>query len=261
MEIKDIKKDLLLSALWDIVKLILGFALVTSSTLFTSELITNTFVVLKEYKIHISVIMTSGGILLLMYLYQVFRKDKPRYPNLEFDFSVLEKEISIDFLDDGQIFYKKRNFLKALNKNLNAYHDKYHWTGSKEVNIDSNIKGQKFQKTIKKNIFQLYQILFNQSLKKGETIETELIWSLKDASSKMVPFVSATIHEPTSLLILNISFSKEQNINEVICEVTSSIGANKMFETNKVVVDRNGQVVWRIRNPKLLFHYEMNWFK
>lgn len=259
MKIQDLSKNLLTKALWDIVKLGLGILFVASSTLFTSTLLADTIESLEEYRYYLMIIITSLGMILFILIYQKFNKNKPAFPNLEFDYRVVEKEVSIEFSDRNTILYKKRNFLRALKKNLNAYHDKYHWTGSGKVNISSTIKGQKFQKTRKKNIFQHYEILFQHSLKKGDTVETELLWDLSDTDMKMVPFISATIEEPTDLLIMTVTSLDNMNIDEIICEVSSSIGESKPFDVEKRKLDRSGKATWRIRNPKLLFHYEMSW--
>ena len=96
-------------------------------------------------------------------------------------------------------------------------------------------------------------------MKKGDTVETELVWDLADNNNKMVPFISATIEEPTDLLIMNVSFPETMQIDSVFCEVSSSLGANKPFEVKKCELDRNKKATWRVRNPKLLFHYEMRW--
>ena len=259
MKIQDLSKNLLTKALWDILKLGLGILFVASSTMFTSTLLADTIQSLEEYRYYLMTIITSIGLLLFILIYQKFNKNKPAFPNLEFDYRVVEKELSIDFSDRNTMLYKKRNFLRALRKNLNAYHDKYHWTGSGTVNISSTIRGQKFQKTRKKNIFQHYEILFQHSLKKGDTVETELLWDLSDTDMKMVPFISATIEEPTDLLIMTVAFHDNMNIDEIICEVSSSIGESKPFDVEKRKLDRSGKATWRIRNPTLLFHYEMSW--
>jgi hypothetical protein len=259
VKIKNVPKYLLANATWDGLKIILGLILVASSSLFTSKILADTIKMLSSYRNYLSIITTSFLLLIFILVYQKFRKNKPIYPNLEFDCKILEKEITIDFSIRENIFYKKRIYLKSLINNLNAYHDKYHWTGSSENNVCSNIKGQTFQKTIKKNIFQFYEILFQHSLKKGDTVETELVWDLADNNNKMVPFISATIEEPTDLLIMNVSFPETMQIDSVFCEVSSSLGANKPFEVKKCELDRNKKATWRVRNPKLLFHYEMRW--
>lgn len=259
MKLKDLSNDFFKKALWEVFKFIFGFLFVASSSLFTSTILSETVQSLGEYRYYLMSIITSFALLLFMLIYQKFNRNRPVFPNLEFDYIVLEKEVTMIFSNRNSMSYKKRNYLKALRKNLNAYHDKYRWTGSGEVDIVSNIKGQKFQKTRRKNIFQHYEILFQHNLHKGETVETELLWNLSDSDKKMVPFISATVEEPTDLLILNAVFPESLKVDEVICEISSSIGENKPFHVEKMKLDRDGKSTWRVRNPKLLYHYEMRW--
>jgi hypothetical protein len=259
MKLKDVSKELVAHALYDGILSLLGLIVLWSTSLITSKLLSEYIEALKDYKPYLIIMFISTGLLIFIYVYRKIRQYKPAFPSLDFDFRVLEKEVTLDISNENNMYYKKRVVLKSLKNNINAYHDKYHWTGSNEISITCNIKSHKFQKTIRKNIWQCYEILFQRTLKKGENMETELTWDLKDTDGTMVPFISSTIEEPTDSLIMNLSFPENTHVSEVVCEVSSSIGGLKPFETNTIVLDRNRRAVWRVRNPKLLFHYEMTW--
>lgn len=205
------------------------------------------------------VIFGFGGAWLFILLYQKFSRFRPTFPRLDFDFQILEKEVSYEYVDKTHMIYRKKNFLRALKNNLDTYHDKYHWTGSGKVKIKSEIKEQQFIETIRKNVWQFYEIRFQKTLKKGEEIETEVIWELEDVAGKAVPFFSATIEEPTDALILNLCLSPGLGVKEAVCEISSGIGAKKPFSSEILKLNRDGWVTWKIRKPKLLHHYEMKW--
>lgn len=245
--------------IWEMVKFILGLILTVTSSLLASSLLISFVSILAQFKWYLAVIFSTGSALLFLILYQRLSKFQPNFPHLYFDFHIIEKEITYEYKDKTHMVYRRRVLVKALKNGLESYQDKYQWTGSGNVKISSAIKEHQFRETIKKNVWQFYEIRFQKMLSKNESMETELIWELEDIAVKAVPFFSATIEEPTDCLKLNLSLPSDAGVREVTCEVSSGIGAKKPFSSKTIPLDRNGKAIWEIKRPKLLYHYEMKW--
>ena len=244
---------------WQAIKIILGFVFTTSTFVLLSQILISSITIFTQFKWYLIIVFASGGGWIFIILYQKFQRNRPRFPALDMNFCILEKEITYEYLTQYKMVYKKRVVLKALKKDLEAYYDKYHWTGRGKVEMKSGIKSHKVRKTTPKNVWQFYEINFQRCLKKCEEIETEIIWELEDEEKVAVPFLSATIEEQTDKLILNLILPISLGVKEVICEIHSSIGAKKPLYIETKKLDRYGKVRWEIDNPKLLYHYEMRW--
>jgi len=243
----------------EIVKFILGLIFTLTSAVFASRLLISFVATLAQFKWYLAIIFATGSAWIFLILYQRISRFHPIFPRLDFDFQIVEKEITYEYKEKTHMVYRKRVLVKALKNSLDVYHDKYLWTGSGNVNIISTIKEHQFRETIKKNVWQFYEVRFQKTLAKKESMETEIVWDLEDPTMKAVPFFSATIEEPTDLLKLNLSLPPELGVKEVTCEVSSGIGAKKPFSSKTIQLDRNGKTTWEIRKPKLLYHHEIKW--
>jgi hypothetical protein len=163
------------------------------------------------------------------------------------------------YKDQTHLEYTKRHRIRALREGLDRYPDKYFWTGDMSPDVRTKVRGQIFTPTMRKNYWQHYEVLFGRYLNKNEEIETELAWLLDDSSKRAVPFISATIEEPTDLLKLTLEVPIEWGLTEVICEVANGASAKRPLESKTMAIDQQGKAEWSISNPKLLHHYEMRW--
>jgi hypothetical protein len=214
---------------------------------------------LAPFKWPLAVVFGSGGAWLFILLSKKYSQYRPSFPRLNVDFHIVKKEIYYELKDGGQIEYKKRVLLRALRDGLESYHDRYHWTGSGSIVMQSAIPDQEVAETFRRTVWQYYEIRFPIILAKDETIETEIIWHLNDSSQTSVPFVSAVIEEPTTLLSLTVKLPTNVGVHEVICEIASGIGARKPFKSHRQTLDREGKAAWPIEGPKLLYSYAMKW--
>ena len=71
---------------------------------------------------------------------------------------------------DGGVKYVRSLRLGALRNGLDIYRDKYHWTGGGTTEPTSTIKGQEAYLTIKKNVWQFYEVRLDRTLNKGEQL-------------------------------------------------------------------------------------------
>ncbi len=232
------------------------FIIFVTTFVLASKLLVSFANFLAPFKGYIMIIVGAGSAWLFLTLYQRYSRFHPTFPRFEFDFQILKNEITYEYKDKTHMIYKKKKVLKALKNNLDVYHDKYRWTGEGKVDAKSAIKGQEFRTTIRKNVWQFYEIRFQKTLKKGEEITTEVIWDLEDVAGKAVPYFSVTIEEPTNLLKLNLLLPPELGVKEVVCETSSGIWARQPFTSKIMPLDR--MATWDPK-PKLLYHYEMRW--
>jgi hypothetical protein len=250
------------NAIWEAIKFIVGLVFTTSVCVYLSQLIilVVNLSYISQFRWILAVVAGSGGAWLFMVLREKYNRFRPSFPPLKFNFAVVERDVTYEYIDKTHMVYKKRVIVKALTSGLDSYRDRYSWTGRGNVAIRSGIREHEFTKTFRRNIWQFYEIRFQKALKKGEQIETEVIWKLEDTEGVAVPFMSSTIEEPTELLRLNLSLSPSLGVREATCEISSAIGAKlSPFFSEVRPLDRNGKLSWVIKKPKLLYHYEIKW--
>jgi len=197
-----------------------------------------------------------------LYAYYRFSKTRPRFDKLDFDFEVEEQLISYRYRENNTIKYVKRKKLCALKDGLRVYRDKYHWTGDKPPSsLISAVSTHTVRETGRHTVWNHYEIDLGRSLSKGEVVETELVWELDDTARRSVPFVSATVEEPTKRLSFDLVFPDQFRISTVTCTVLSGIGAKKPLTSISRTVGQNGAVSWTPEppHPRLLHHYEVEW--
>lgn len=245
--------------IWEGIRIVLGLVFTASTLILLSSLLASTWAALAPYRLLITLISTSGGLSAAAWLYQRLNRFHPRFRPLSCEFLVLEKEITYEFRDREHIVYRKRLLLQALRQGLDCYHDKYHWTGDSVVSMTSAIQDQEVSLTVRKNLWQLYEIRFQRTLAKGEEIETEVTWELNDKDHHAVPFFSASIDEPTKKLRMRLSVPPAVGIRQAVAEVSSSIVTKKPLTSRMMSVDRNGMLVWDVNHPLLFHHYEVKW--
>ena len=213
--------------------------------------------VLTPYHPFIVVVFALSAALGLIVLLERYNRSRPKFRALDPDYDILEKLISFSEESSNQLIYRKRIRLRALRDGLDRYGDKYHWTGGGDAIVTTEIDDQEYRKTGRRNIWQLYEVAFNRSLEKGDEIDVNLVFKLDDPDRVAVPFVSATIEEPTEKLSFEVTLD-ETPATEAVVEESSHIGANKPSYTWRVPF--SGKTAsWMIDNPRLLHHYEMRW--
>ena len=155
--------------------------------------------------------------------------------------------------------YIKRTKLKALKGGLERYTDKYHWTGSGDIQLKTSIQSQRVMKTLKRNVWQLYDVYFGRPLNKGDIEEIEVIWKLYDEKGTAVPFASVTITEPLDLLKIKIILPTDLAPEQANCTVTPSFGYLTPISSFTRRFNRRGEVEWTKKKPKLWYTYEISW--
>ena len=243
----------------DAAKHIFGLVFATTGSIFISRVLTTTIAPVRAFKWHLGILFAAGSTWLYILLHEKYSRHRPHFPRLKVDFEIAKYEITYQYHDKYHMMYRKRKKLKALTEGLDFYRDKYLWTGSGPATLTSGMKGQEVVLTVRKSVWQYYEIRFPKSLNKDETVDTEVIWDLQDPEGKAVPFFGATIEEPTSLLELSLLLDPSLDVKEVVCEESSNIGAKKPFRSFVAYRDGADVFSWKEASPELLHHYEIKW--
>lgn len=155
--------------------------------------------------------------------------------------------------------YTKGIRLKALKEGLDRHTDKYHWTGSGKVELSAPIPEQRVVQTVKRRVWQFYDVYFGRSLNKGDVEETDVIWELYDEKGAAIPFASTIIDEPLDLLKIKIILPVNLAPEQATCTITPSFGFSRPISSFTRRFNRRGELEWTIRIPKLWYTYEINW--
>jgi hypothetical protein len=183
---------------------------------------------------------------------------KPDFPVIDANFEILDLKILYDHKEIDRMVYTKRKKVRALKDNLDRYVDRYNWTGKGTVAPQSLRRSEKYVETDRKSTWQYYELRFERALKKGEELDVDVVWNLEDLEKVAVPFISATIEEPTNSLSLKVKFPDGSNVDHVIKEISPFIGAKMPFSSVREDITEM-EYEWIVRKPKLLFHYELRW--
>lgn len=257
--LKSLRADFTKRALWEITKWgFIGLVLLVW-TYVGSNTLTTQIGVLTPYKWPLLISAIAIVTLGTGQLYRRFSRSYPRFGKLDFQFELLHKEIHYVRKEDGSVLYTKRIRLRALTNQLDTYRDKYHWTGELGSAPEATIKGQHLYQTVRKNVWQFYEVQLGKTLNRGAEAEVEVRWNLNDASRKAVPFISATIEEPTKKLTLHVALPRSLGITKISREVSSSIGAPKPISSEELDLSRDGEISQTFDSPLLFHHYELKW--
>ena len=251
--------------IWQVIEYVSGL-LITSGILGGIALFITTWLwpIRAGYRPYIIIAVIGLGALLFSYLFKHFSKKFPHYRFLDFNFIADKKEIVFEYEDGSfgrKATYTKKYILCPLKKNLDTFKDKYFWTGDNPAVPRSKIRDQECILKNKMGVWQFYEINFPRHLTKGMPTPTEVEWKLNDGLGNAVPFISATIEQPTNLLILRLNVPHDLKITRAYGEVFANMGAINGWGSKEIPPDEKGNFVWTIEKPKLLHYYEMSWLK
>jgi hypothetical protein len=254
-----LKVDFARKTLWEIVKWTAIAIAVAVWSYAGTDFGASKIPVLQLWRFPLAVTAVAVSVWIVAYVYHARHKFTPSFDKMEFDFLIKEKRVTYKRAASGEIDYRKWCRLKALKSGLDTYRDKYHWTGTDGSEPCANIRGQQVYTTIRKNVWQFYEVRLQKTLDKGEEIDVEVVWSLDDKDRVAVPFISATVEEPTEKLVLSVELPKDLSITEVVYERASGIGARKPIKSEILKLDADGRVSHPVPSPQLLHHYEIRW--
>jgi len=258
IKFKDLKEQFTIGFLFEFIKwvflLIIGIIL----SYITPEILSKFWIGLEQYKLWLFTILICLFVIIFISIYKRYNRFIPSFPKFDFNFLLLEYELTHIYVERYKLIHRRRYKIKALKNGLEAYTERFLWTGG-QFEIKNLNKSQQLILLGNENLFTKYQVKFNRTLKRGDIEEVELEWILYDEEKKALPFVSSPIKEPTELLIVNVEFPYSFKIKHVDCEVSYSHGSKIPISYSREKL-QNGKFNWRVENPKLLYHYEVRWF-
>ena len=226
---------------------------------FVAAAIADLVPVLQPYRGWLIALVGTGTASLFLSVLISRRRNRPSYPPLDFDFEVVKKEIVHEFSSRQKSKHKRHFTLCARKRGLDRFRDQYRWTGSGGPVPESLVADQQVILTGRKNVWNTYEIQFPRMLDKGERIECWVEWNIDDTDESAVPFVSATVTEPTQELSFKVQLPPNTRITNAQCEVSSGVDARKPFSASDVPINSDSSIFWQLENPRLLQYYELRW--
>jgi hypothetical protein len=247
---------------YDVAKLIVLFAISSSGGVVAAQRVTATVDSLRAAGWPVGIASTAifllGGYKFLARLDRL----RPTYSRIRADFVILRKEVEYTYVSRTEIQYVKRITLKARRHGLDAYMDKFHWSGAGPMTIASLVPEHTIDMLGHRNIWRLYRVSFGRALAKNDVIEIAIRWELKDPHQTAVPFFSQSVNEPTALLTFLLRLPESFSVRRVTATILPTIEFLTPVEAHTEDMKvRNGfaECEWTIKRPKLLHCYQMSW--
>lgn len=201
-----------------------------------------------------AVVLAGIGI----YTWRRIDRFRPHFTRLNPDYTVVSKEVSYEYESRTKLKYVKIVTIRAERDGIQTFHDKYNWTGSGNIDIDSLVQEHTIRPLGQRNIWQAYEVDFGKTLNKGDTERIAVRWRLEDPEMRAVTFMSQSIDVPTRRLQFRIKVPDEFNVRHGRSVIRQTIDTMNVVKSSDIDVI-NGEAAWLIEKPKLLHCYELSW--
>ncbi len=258
--VRSLFENMLAAGLVELLRWLFGLAVVSTMAGAAARYIASMWTQTQPYTVFIIVGVVGSAGVLWTWLYARFSLFYPeRVPRSQFDYLILEKRIRLQVVDEHHKLYRKIVRLKALRQGLNRYEDRYQFSGDGDIKIASKQTDQQVVELPWQDLWAYYEIRFNRTLNRGDIIETDVLFDIKDQRRPMNPYINADIAEPTKLLIMEVEIPDRLGVREMVQETCSTVGAKRPKKTSTDEM-RHGECTWTIRRPRLLHSYKMKWW-
>jgi hypothetical protein len=255
-------ESIALSLVKDIIKSVLILVFTSGIFGFAAHFISANLLLLSQYSVWAGMVFASGAGLISLYIYSRFSERIPKFRNMDFQYKVLLKEYSYEYMSKTNMKFKKYIKIKSLVNNLDRLHDRFCWSGCGNITTRTLNKDFLYTPTVRRGVYQEYDILFDRKLKKGEILEVCVCFDMEDIYGTADPHMSTTISAPTDHLILRVIVPKQFGIEKAIAEVLPNSDYYNPFETQMIDFVYNesyGEAKWEKYKPSLLHIYSMRW--
>ncbi len=209
---------------------------------------------LAPFKSLLWILGIGVGIIVAVVIY--FQRRKKYSGN---DFLLEKLEIRYEWKSPQEIIYSRRYRLRALKNDVDRFPDRFRWSANGRLEMKTTVAGHLIAQHSPNSLYDSFEICFNLPCRKGQVIETEVIWELDDLNCKSRPFISRSIYEPTEELVMQLQLPATWNIDKVSTWETPSAGAKRNIDANYKPVN-NGKCEWSPDKPlKDKYHYEIRW--
>lgn len=216
---------------------------------------------LTPYKFLLWLLAGVISLLIGVFAYERMTRNLPRFDRVNSDVRVLQKIISYDYRDPNNIIYRRQYRFKILRKGVDRFVDRYRWSGNSEPKMESAKAGQTIHPLSEERLFRFFEIRFDRPYNKKAILEADIIWKLADTSGASHPVISATIHELTDELVMQVTLPPSNEIPKALHTFAPDIGAKINVETWEAPFTNNNVEIWTIKTPRLLHYYEVRWKK
>ncbi|BEH01717.1 hypothetical protein brsh051_09980 [Brooklawnia propionicigenes] len=193
-----------------------------------------------------------------LFIWRRIDRFRPHYRRQHPPYRVLSKEVTYQYLSRTQMLYTKNIKIKTLRSGIDAFTDKYAWTGAGKMRVSSGLAEQSIVNLGVRNIWQIYQVHFGFNAPKGKEIQMAIRWELEDDLGRAQPFMSQTIDMPTNELKMRVIVPESFGVQTAIKKIRPNIDILDDIYTETMPV-RNGFAEWTVSRPKLFHCYELAW--
>lgn len=182
-------------------------------------------------------------------------------------YKLISKKLEYDYISMEEMRFKNTSKVKPLRDGLDSINFRYKWTGSsnnlkpKTTNSNYTIK-----KIDTKFGYQRCKINFGGKVfnKNDDPIPVSIVFnSMKDTKKKASPHLSTGIYEQTDEVILQVTFPKEMNINNIrkleFIHYTDEEHSHCIKEDTPKIVDDKKVITYKIKSPIYGGKYMIDW--
>lgn len=185
-----------------------------------------------------------------------------RFPKPVFDFRVLERQAIYEYIAADRMTYTRKLRLKALRSRLTSYVERYHWTGSGDINVTLGEEAKSHRLLETRGIWRYIEIGLKRVPRKGTPIMVETRYALEDHAGVAMPLLSVEVVEPTDRLVLEVRLPPAWGVREAVFEEGPTVGClrGRAAEDGKELrFDSNGVLHHPIDRPRMLYRYSLTW--
>ena len=204
--------------------------------------------------------------LVLLILDMRFHKFRPFFPKLKSNHTVVERKMIFEIRSDGSLSHTKSHKI-IMQRSSEKITDKFFWTGDQEYNYDVESQCD-FTKGEERKVgtYVFYDLLPKTPLLKGVVKNFTTYFQLGNSSTKYNKFLSATISEPKTILILELrvprSYSRFDGIFWTLAYDFPSedyLDAGGISDFCITYEREYTSYLKDFKNPNLLFKYSIDW--
>lgn len=245
------------NTIWELLKRIAGFLASTIIPGFAANVISAYYPFLSKYRIPIVIFVILLSAWGSLELFTRLSRNIPHLPPVDSKYMILERRIRFEY-GKAVCKYNLKTKIIVCQNGVDRLCGKYTWTGSEKPKLNSGKTVHTLIELVRRDTYIEYELLFNQSYKKGKTVDCEIYGNFQDSQGSFVPFFNSIVREPTNKLIITICIPSQYGVKEVILEEIAGT-RNSNSESNIAKLDANGEYSWIVRSPKLFYHYTTRW--